>query len=232
MERLDKVLSNKGFGSRNEVKKLIKAKKILVNDVLISSFDYKVNENDLINVDGFEFTYNKYVYIMLNKPKGYVVSNYEPNSNTIFELIYDGTSGLFSYGRLDKDTTGLCIISNDGELGHKLLSNKHHVFKKYIVKSKSELSEDNMNLIRIGITIDNDEKCKPAYIKKIDSNTYELDISEGKYHQIKRMFIALNNEVIDLKRIGFHTLKLDDDLELGEYRYLSEKEIEELRSSI
>ncbi|MCI6272951.1 MAG: pseudouridine synthase [Erysipelotrichaceae bacterium] len=228
MERIDKILANKGFGSRKEVKKIIKEKRVYVNEILVLKDDLKISENDLIQIDDIKFKYNEFVYIMLNKPNGVISSTFDTIHQTVLDLIDDKTKGLFPVGRLDIDTEGLCLISNDGILAHNLLSNKKHVEKVYEVHTLNELSLDDIKKIENGLKIDNDEICLPAKIINVN-NYYELSICEGKYHQIKRMMLALNNEVTYLKRIKMGKLILDPKLSLGEYRYLSEEEIQSLK---
>lgn len=224
MVRLDNVLSNKGFGSRKEVKKLIKEKRVFVNDILVLSDSYKVSENDKIKIDNVEFIYNKYVYIMLNKPKGVISATQDDYHKTVIDLIDDNTKNLFPVGRLDIDTEGLCLITNDGGFAHEILSPKKHIYKTYIVKTKEKLSISDIKKIEDGIEIDNNEKCLPAIISE-EHDYYLLSIKEGKYHQIKRMMKAVNNEVIYLKRIKMANLSLDPSLKLSEYKYLSEEEL-------
>lgn len=224
MIRLDRVLANKGFGSRKEIKKIIKQKRVFVNDKLITKDDYKVVVNDHIVIDDYAFLYQEYVYIMLNKPSKVISATFDDLYPTVLDIIDDKTKGLFPVGRLDLDTEGFCLISNDGTLAHQLLSNKKHVDKVYEVYTKKKLSENDFSIIESGMMIDHGEQCLPALIKEVDDH-YELTIQEGKYHQIKRMMIALNNEVVYLKRIKIGKLELDKSLSAGEYRYLSEEEV-------
>lgn len=226
-ERIDKVLSHKGFGSRKEVKKYIKNKCVLKNGELITYDNEKVNEGDIICVNDISFVYTQFVYIMLHKPAGVISATQDLMHSTVLDLLDDHTTDLFPVGRLDKDTEGLCLISNDGQLAHRLLSNKKHVAKVYEVHTEKVLSASDFSKIEEGLLIDNDEKCLPAHIIKKD-DYYLLTITEGKYHQIKRMMQALNNQVTYLKRLEMGPLKLDETLLKGEYRYLTESEIKEL----
>jgi len=223
MDRLDKVLSNKGYGSRKEVKKVIRKGFVKVNSETILKETFKVDINDLIQVYDEEFVYQEFVYIMLNKPQDIICSTFDENHMTVLDIIDDKTKGLFPVGRLDIDTEGFCLISNDGQLAHKLLTPKNKVPKTYEVHSENKLSNEDILKIESGMIID-DEKCLPAIIKEVN-DYYELTIYEGKYHQIKRMFNKLNNKVVYLKRIKIGELNLDSTLELGEYRYLTEEEI-------
>ena len=224
MDRLDKVISNKGFGSRKEVKKLIKNGFVLVNGEIVYEDSFKVLDDDLISVDGIEFVNVEFVYIMLNKPSGVISATKDDLHQTVLDIIDDKTKGLFPIGRLDIDTEGFCLISNDGNLAHRILSPKKHIPKTYIVKSESLLSIDDIKKFEEGITIDKDEKCLPAIIN-LKEDYYELTIFEGKYHQIKRMFIACDNKVTYLKRVKMGSLTLDENLKTGMYKYLDLNDI-------
>lgn len=229
MIRLDKLLSKCGYGTRKEVKKIIRSHMVEINGEIITDDDYKVNENDIIYVDGMQVDYIDKIYIMLNKPDGYVSANVDEINPTIMDLLDFARDDIFCVGRLDKDTHGLCLITNDGQLSHQLLSNKKHVEKQYYVKIAHRLSENDIQRLQSGITIDNDEICKEAKVDIISDDEIYLTITEGKYHQVKRMLKACDNEVLYLKRIRMKNLILDESLEEGQYRYLSDEEIEDLR---
>lgn len=230
--RLDKLLSSCGFGTRKEVKELIRKKHVIVNDTIITNDDFKVKENeDKILVDNKEIKYQKFIYIMLHKPAGIVSATFDPKEKTVIDLVpeyahYD----LFPFGRLDKDTEGLLILSNDGKLAHNLLSNKKHVSKKYYVEIDGILQTNDITIFEKGMIIDNNEKCLPAKLEIITNNACFLTITEGKYHQVKRMFEAINKPVTYLKRVEFGPLSLDESLSKGEYRLLTEQEINLLNS--
>lgn len=229
--RLDKMLSSCGLGTRKEVKELIRKKHITINGNVITNDDYKVDENkDIVLVDNQPITYQKYIYIMLHKPAGVVSATFDPKEKTVIDLVPEyAYFDLFPFGRLDKDTEGLLILSNDGQLAHNLLSNKKHVSKKYYVEIEGLLNNEDIEIFKKGMTIDNNEKCLPAKIEIISNNTCFLTITEGKFHQAKRMFEKVNKPVKYLKRVEFGNLKLDENLEKGEYRLLTEKEIEKLQ---
>jgi len=233
MIRLDKYLKDMGVGTRKEVKEYIRKKLVKVNDIIIKNDDYKVNEEkDIVTFNDEIIKYEKYVYLMLNKPSGVVSATFDNKDKTIIDLINGYRHlDLFPFGRLDKDTEGLLIISNDGKLAHDLLSPKKHVDKKYYVEVEGILNDSDILSFKEGITID-DELCKPAILEIIESNKISkcyVTISEGKYHQIKRMFESINKKVIYLKRITFGNISLDENLKLGEYRKLTEEEIELLK---
>lgn len=228
MSRLDKRLASSGVGTRSQVKKLIRDGYVTVNGQTVRQADFKVDdEKDIVCFDGEVLEYRQYVYFMLNKPQGYISASrgWEPN---VVDLITEPYKNLFPVGRLDKDTEGLLLITNDGQLGHELLSPKKHVEKEYYAEISVPLSEDDIDLIESGITW-KDETYRPAKYKKISDYSCLLTITEGKYHEIKRMMNALGSEVTYLKRIRMKNLILDDDLSPGEYRPLSEEEIEDLR---
>ena len=228
--RLDKLLSSSGLGTRKEVKELIRKKHVIVNNKIITNDDFKVDENtDIIFVDGEEIKYQKYIYIMLNKPAGDVSATFDSKEKTVIDLVSEYSHyDLFPFGRLDKDTEGLLILSNDGKLAHNLLSNKKHVTKKYYVEVLGKLNENDINIFKEGITIDGNEKCLPAVLEIIESNEKSrcfVTITEGKYHQVKRMFETLKKPVIYLKRVEFGSIHLDSSLSLGQYRLLKEEEL-------
>lgn len=227
--RLDRYLANSGIGTRKKVKEIILSKKIKVNDNIIISSDFNVSDKDIVTYNGNIIKYKKYVYIMLNKPKNYISATFDNLHKTVIDLI-DGyeTFNLFPIGRLDIDTEGLILLTNDGKFSHNLMSPRKHIFKTYYVKLKFPLSITDKEKIEVGIKLDDGYITKKSKISIIDEYSLEIEISEGKYHQIKRMFKAVFNEVIYLKRIKIGNLILDDNLKLGEYRELSERELNNL----
>lgn len=224
--RLDKFLKDTGFGSRKEVKILIKQKRVSVNDTLVSNEGLSINEEkDVVKVDNQIVKYVKYVYIMLNKPQGVVSATTDNIHTTVIDLINDFKYlDLFPVGRLDIDTEGLLLITNDGALSHNLLSPKKHVDKTYFLKTDLSLTLGDMKRIEDGVYLDN-ELTLPAKIEKITETEYLLTIHEGKFHQVKRMIEAVGKKVTYLKRVSFGPLILDNDLPLGKYRFLTEEEI-------
>ena len=224
--RLDKFLKDTGFGSRKEVKILIKQKRVSVNDTLVSNEGLSINEEkDVVKVDNQIVKYVKYVYIMLNKPQGVVSATIDNIHTTVIDLINDFKYlDLFPVGRLDIDTEGLLLITNDGALSHNLLSPKKHVDKTYFLKTNNSLTSDDMIRIEDGVYLDN-ELTLPAKIEKLSEYEYLLTIHEGKFHQVKRMIEAVGKSVTYLKRVSFGPLVLDNNLPLGKYRFLTEEEI-------
>lgn len=245
--RLDKYLAESGAGTRSEVKKLIGKGRIKVNGRVVDNAGMKLSDSDEVMLDDELLIHENYSYYMLNKPRG-VVSATEDNLNkTVLDILKDEKAhGLFPMGRLDKDTEGLLVISNDGNLSHMLLSPGKHVSKTYYVIADNNLSADDIGRFESGIDIGEDKPCKSAVIKALDNNarveasdgeviegfSYELTITEGKYHQVKRMFHACGAEVIYLKRLSMGRLELDNKLGCGDYRKLTDDEIELLRSSL
>ena len=228
--RLDKFLKDTGFGSRKEVKVLIKQKRVSVNDEVISNEGISVDENaDIIKVDNTQVIYIKYVYIMMNKPKGVVSATIDNVHSTVIDLINEFKYlDLFPVGRLDIDTEGLLLITNDGALSHNLLSPKKHVDKTYYLETNEVLTIDDINKLESGVLIDN-ELTLPAKLEIVEDNKYLLTIHEGKFHQVKRMILFVGKKVTFLKRIKFGSLVLDKDLPLGSYRLLTNEEIENLK---
>ena len=233
MIRLDKLLAHSGYGSRKEVKELIRKGFVSVNEVVIKNDDYKVDEtNDEVIVDGVIIDYLKYIYIMMNKPDGVISATYDSKEQIVLDLIIDvPTRGLFPVGRLDKDSEGLLLITNDGKLAHDLLSPKKHVKKVYYIEYEGTLDSDVELKFKNGITLDDGYKCLSAEIELLENNRAYVKISEGKFHQVKRMINAVNGEVTYLKRIKFGSLELDESLQKGEYRFLSEEELNSLRNN-
>ena len=229
--RLDKMLAHLGYGSRKDVKRIIRKGEVIVNGVVCKDDDFKVDsDNDEVIVFDESVSYSEFVYIMLNKPSGVVSATFDNYKQTVIDLVSEyEKQKVFPVGRLDIDTEGLLLITNDGMLCHNLLSPKSHVDKQYYVEFKGEFKEEYYNAFETGITLDDGYLTLPGKIKLLDNNKAEVTIHEGKFHQVKRMFLALNMEVTYLKRISFGSLVLDESLKLGEYRLLSEKEIEDLK---
>ncbi len=229
--RLDKMLADMGIGTRNEIRKACRDGRITVNGLTAKNPAVHVDpDHDEVAVDEEPVLYTKYVYFMLNKPQG-VVSAVSDSQTTVIDLIDCGVRGLYPVGRLDRDTEGLLLITNDGPLGHQLLSPKHHVDKEYLVTVKNPLKETDVQRIKEGIVIDGGERCLPADMHILDPHTCRITLTEGKYHQVKRMMIALDNEVVGLKRIRMKHLLLDETLQPGEYRELTAEELADLRES-
>lgn len=231
MMRLDKFLAHAGLGTRKEVKKWIRKGFVLVNDEIVKKDDYKVNEDqDIVCFDGEVITYQQFYYLMLNKPSGYVSATIDDRNATVLDLIEeDYACMLFPVGRLDIDTEGLLLLTNDGVLAHDLLSPKKHVDKTYYVQLSKPYSKDDIYDLETGIALNDEEICLPAKVECIDDRSMYLTIQEGKFHQVKRMAHAINNEVIYLKRICMGALQLDESLPLGAYRALNDEEIRNLK---
>jgi len=230
--RLDKLLAHNGFGSRKEVKRLIRAAQVLVNGEIILDDDYHVDETDEIEIFDLNINVETKQYFLLNKPKGCICSKDTKDYPSVYEYIHENVlPDTNAFGRLDVDTEGYLVISNDGQLGHKLLSPKHHVIKGYKVTLSKPFNPKYIEHIQKGILIDKGEKCEPASIEIIDDRTVNLLIAQGKYHQIKRMMIACENEVVELYRYQFGPLIDDGSLAVGEYRRLTEEEIELLKQA-
>ena len=231
MIRLDKMLAHMGYGSRKEVKELIRKGYVSVNGEIIKSDDLKVNDDDEVIIFDEVVNYDEFVYLMLNKPDGYVSATFDNNLPTVLDLIYGYESrNLFPVGRLDIDTYGLLILTNDGKLAHMLLSPKNHVEKKYYLKYDGKYKENFVDIFKKGIPLD-DFVCKPAKFEDLGNNEAYITISEGKFHQIKRMMEYVGCEVTYLERIEFGNIKLDTNLKRGEFRILTNDEIESLRNS-
>lgn len=234
MMRLDKFLTENEIGSRSQVKEYIKKGQVKVNGNICRQADTKIDEtNDLVMYLEKTIQYKPFLYYMLNKPQGVVTATKDNLDKTVMDLLdVDRKKDLFPVGRLDKDTEGLLLITNDGELGHALLSPKKHVFKRYYVKCEKGISESDRIALEQGVDIGDEKITLSAKAVIKGTNELELEICEGRFHQVKRMLQAVDNEVTFLKRITFGSLILDKALQPGEFRELTEEEIELLRKDI
>ena len=234
--RLDKFISSTTTLSRAEAKKIIK-KGILINDILIKSPDYKVDEiNDQVMVNGNRLVYQKYVYIMMNKPQDTISATEDAIEKTVVDILKeeDRIHKVFPVGRLDKDTEGLMLLTNDGDLAHRLISPKKNVEKKYYVEVNGELKNEHLEVVKKGVILEDGYRCKPARLEILDSSESSskanIYITEGKFHQVKRMMKSLGVTVTYLKRLSIGNLSLDKNLRLGEYRYLTDEELNKLNN--
>ncbi len=227
--RLDKFLANNTLLSRKEVAKQIKQGNVKVDGTKAVSIDQKIDENSAkIELNGQVVNYKKYVYIMLNKPSGVVSATTDSSQKTVLDLIPQEykKQGLFPCGRLDKDTLGLVILTNDGAGAHKLLSPKNHVEKTYNFKCAEILEQKHILLLEQGIKLKDGYITKPCKIEVISNTEGNITLTEGKYHEIKRMFGAIGNKITFLKRISFGSILLDKNLDYGQFRYLTQTESE------
>ena len=236
MMRLDKYLAEMGVGTRQEVKKQIRQGKAAVNGTVVKAADTKIDEtSDDVTICGRNISYVSYEYYMLNKPAGVVSATEDRRDTTVIDLIKEKKrKDLFPVGRLDKDTEGLLLITNDGDLAHRLLAPKKHVDKVYYAKIDGMVTEEDVKRFAEGIDIgaEEEEMTRPAKLdimKSAEESEIRLTIHEGKFHQVKRMFLAVGKEVTYLKRERMGTLCLDENLKPGEYRLLTEEEIENVR---
>lgn len=227
MIRIDKALASMGVGSRNDVKKMLRDNRVKVNGEIIRNSATKIDENADITIDDLPFVYQEFTYLMMNKPQG-VISATEGYEPTVIDLVDMPVKGLFPCGRLDKDTTGLLLLTNDGQLAHRLLSPKHHVEKEYEVVLAKSVSDEDIAKIAQGIR-SGEDVFMPATYKKLTETSGRIILHEGKFHEIKRIFLALDNEVVSLKRIRMKNLILDENLAEGMYRSLTEEEIKGLQ---
>lgn len=229
--RIDKLLSNVGVGSRSEIKKYIKSNLVKVNDKIVKDSGLLVNpQSDFITFNQKEVNYKEFIYIMLNKPSGYLSATYDKKDKIVLDLIDKKYLSYepFPVGRLDKDTEGLLILTNDGQLSHRVLSPKKHVPKTYFAKIDGKVEYEDIKAFEEGVVLDDGYKTMPSILKILksdDISEIELTINEGKFHQVKRMFESVGKKVIYLKRISMGKLKLDENLKLGEYRELTEEEV-------
>lgn len=228
--RLDKFLANMGVGTRTEVKQLLKKGKVTVNTSVEKSPKSYINPTeDMVCVNEKQVEFVNIVYIMLNKPKGYISATHDESNRTVIDLIPEYQHlNIFPVGRLDKDTEGLLLITNDGQFSHNLMSPSKHVSKTYEVTSQNPVTKADIDAFKKGIIL-SDGPVKPAQLTRINETTSQVTIYEGKYHQVKRMFHAIENEVLELKRLKIAKLALDENLKSGEYKLLSDKELKLLQ---
>lgn len=230
--RLDRYLANMGCGSRTEVKRMIRSGNVIVNGQSIQNESFPINPGvDLVVCWGSEVAYREHIYLMLNKPAGVISATEDLKERTVLDLIDPKyhNKGIFPVGRLDKDTEGLLILTNNGKLGHKLLSPKKKVPKRYYAKVTGEIGPEDVESFHNGIVLDDGYRTMPAELKLLqtgDLNEVLVVIQEGKYHQIKRMFQALGKRVVYLKRLAMGELVLDPNLKEGAYRELTNEEIQ------
>lgn len=234
MMRLDKYLCETGFGTRSQVKDLLKKGQVMVNGEVVKKPELKINETtDQILCQGKKASYQKNIYLMLHKPTGVVSATEDNREKTVLDLVRpeDRKNGLFPVGRLDKDTEGLLLLTDDGELAHRLLSPKKHVDKTYYAKIDGQVTKEHIEQFREGLDIGDEKKTLPAVLTILLSgpvSEIEITIHEGRFHQIKRMFEAVGCKVTYLKRLSMGSLVLDETLPPEEYRPLTEAELEGL----
>lgn len=230
-KRLDKYLCDKNIGTRSQVKSLIQKGQVTVNDEVIKKPETKIADTDKVCFQGVLLSNEEFVYYMLHKPAGIITATEDKWQGTVLDYFKEEPcKNLYPVGRLDKDTEGLLLITNDGELGHRLLSPRHHIPKTYFVRIEHGLLADEIARLEEGLDIGEKNLTLPAKIEVIDECSVYITITEGKFHQIKRMFEAVDNKVLYLKRVSMGELKLDVDLALGQYRRLIEEEIAYLKS--
>lgn len=225
--RLDKFLTNHTQLSRSESVKAIKQGRIKIQGVSKISPDIKIDENSTeVFLDGNKIEYQKFIYLMLNKPQGVVSATDDKKQKTVLDLLPQEYKkyNLFPCGRLDKDTVGLVILTNDGSGAHKVLSPKHHVEKVYYYECAEILSQENIKQIEQGVLLKDGYLTKPCKIHVLSNNSGNITLTEGKYHEIKRIFGALSNRITFLKRIKFGNIQLDENLKEGEFRSLTDLE--------
>lgn len=236
MIRLDKYLADMSIGTRQEVKKYIRQGRVKINEDIIKKPEYKIREDeDKITFDGAPVAYETFEYYMLNKPAGVISATEDKRDKTVLDLIKEKKrKDLFPVGRLDKDTEGLLLITNDGALAHRLLSPKKHVDKCYYAEISGGVTEDDVRVFKERINIGTQEEPEwtmPAELKILEKGTVSrirLTIREGKFHQVKRMFLAVGKEVVYLKRERMGALVLDEELAPGEYRKLKDSELKSI----
>ena len=232
MERLDKIIGSQTSYSRKDVKELIRKKRIKVNDEIVLKSDIKIDpNNDIISIDNKVLIIKKYVYLMLNKPKGYVSATEDKNDKTVLDLVPEEYRhrDLFPAGRLDKDTTGLMIITEDGTFAHNILSPGKHISKTYNVTIDIPMTEEMVQGFKDGVQLI-DGECKTASLEITGQYTGIVILTEGRYHQIKRMFGCYKAKVIELERIAMGNFYLPEDLAQGECREFTEEELKKVRN--
>ncbi len=226
-ERLDKIISTQTSYSRKEIKRLCRSGEVRINGIVCKESDIKLDpENDRVTVCGEEISYKRYVYYMMNKPKGVLSASNDRNALTVVDILPDEykRKNLFPAGRLDKDTTGLLIITDDGDFAHRMLSPSKKVYKHYIATLDKPLGDDVKKRFEDGIVLADGTVCQKAFFEKLSDNIALVQICEGKFHQVKKMFSACSYTVEELKRVRIGDLELDPNLEEGKARELTKCE--------
>lgn len=232
LKRIDRILSEQTNYSRKEIKKLVSKGLVLVNECVVRRSDEKYDEDNIsIKINGEDVSVNKHFYLLLNKPKGYVSTTVSDSDKAVIDLVPNKykTRTLFPAGRLDKDTTGLMLITDDGVFAHNILSPKKHIKKIYEVVIDKDVSDEMINGFKDGVKL-NDGECKSALLEKVDTNKCLVTLTEGRYHQIKRMFGCYKAKVLELKRICMGELYLPTNLVVGEVREVSDEELIKIQS--
>lgn len=228
--RLDRMLVNQGVGTRSQIKDLLRKGLVIIDGKAVKNSDSKIDtEKNRVFIGGNEIVYKEHIYIMMNKPQGVVSASSDPKQRTVIDLLPDSLRrpGLFPTGRLDKDTEGLLIITDDGPFAHRVLSPKKHVDKWYFALLDKPADEDDIMAFQNGIVLSDGYECLPAKLECNDKEAF-ITINEGKFHQIKRMFEARGKNVLYLKRLSMGGLSLDDRLAPGEFRELTPLEITQI----
>lgn len=231
LQRLDKLIALNCNISRKDARRMIKEGAVTKNGATVLRAEELIDtETDNIQVKGCDFKIKEHIYIMLHKPSGVISSTTDTRKKTVIDIIPPKLSrrSLFPCGRLDRDTTGLLLITDDGDFCHKIMSPNHHVYKTYIAKLREKLTEDSIKILENGIELADGTKCLPAKVKYFtedEEHFAEIKIREGKYHQVKRMMAAVDNYVEQLSRVQIGALKLDDSLSTGEARELTKEEL-------
>lgn len=239
MERLDKVLSNLGYGTRKQVKEIVKKGYVKVDGVIAKDSSMKIDAaSSKVEVGDNKVEYKKNIYIIMNKPDGVVSATYDNYDETVIDILDEEYKAFnpFPVGRLDKDTVGLLLITNDGEINHRLIAPKWHVDKIYYAEIDKPVDENDIEAFKKGIVLDDGYKCMPAKLDiiKADENgsMVNVTIHEGKFHQVKRMFNAVEKNVVYLRREKFGPIELDKSLREGSYRELSENELKSIKDTL
>lgn len=234
--RLDKALAHIGIGSRREIKELVKKACITINGTIAKKSDIQIDVDDIIVVNGVRAIYREHIYLMMNKPAGLLSATEDRKDEVVIDLLTPEHQAFapFPVGRLDKDTEGLLIITNDGNLAHRLLSPRSNVPKLYYARIEGKVEDADSVAFAGGIVLDDGYTALPAKLKILRSDCIseiEVTVYEGKFHQVKRMFAAVGKKVVYLKRLAMGSLQLDQSLELGTYRELNAAEVDILRQS-
>jgi 16S rRNA pseudouridine516 synthase len=231
-ERIDKILSNMGLCSRREAAKAAKSGQITVNGQRIKDAGQKADpETEEICLRGQPVAYQKYTYLMLNKKAGYITATEDKHQATVLDLLpeQEKRKGLFAAGRLDKDTEGLLILTNDGAFAHSIMSPRHHIDKVYYGEYSGELAPDSEERFREGLVLSPDFSCMPAELKRLEPGKARITIREGKFHQVKRMIEACGGKITYLKRLQIGTLKLPETLKIGDFCPIEPEEVKKIQ---
>lgn len=234
LTRLDKLLCDSGAATRSQARNMIKQGRVSIDGVVCLKSDTKVSADSEVTLDGQALRTSKFIYLMMNKPRGVLSATEDRTQSTVIDLLDESIRrmGIFPVGRLDKDTTGLLLLTNDGDFAHSIVSPRRHVPKRYLAHTRGSVSDEDIKLFKSGVVLSDGTVCLPAVLERLDGDKCIVTVEEGKYHQVKRMLASCGKPVVSLHRLSVGGLELDAKLQTSQYRELTEAEKLSIFSSI